>query len=96
MIKNGEEITKTISYRLQFIDSATFIASSLSNLLNNVSERSHKIKCKYGHENEKCETCRIKYKYCDCFLEFTKFQDDSIEYKYSCCNKIINKSLMKS
>ena len=28
--KNGKEITKTISYRLKFIDSAIFMASSLS------------------------------------------------------------------
>ena len=36
--RNGEKFTKTISYRLQFIDSARFMASSLSNLFNNLSE----------------------------------------------------------
>ena len=36
--KNGEEITKNVSYILQFIDSARFMASSLSNLVNNLSE----------------------------------------------------------
>ena len=30
----------------------------------------HKVKCKYGHGGTKCETCRIKYKDCDCFLEY--------------------------
>ena len=35
--KNGEEITKNISYILQFIDSARFMASSLSNLVNDLS-----------------------------------------------------------
>ena len=54
------------SYILQFIDSAKFIASSLSNLVNNLSEGIHKIKSKYGHNDKKCETCRIKYKYCNC------------------------------
>ena len=34
-----------------------------------------------------CETCRSKYKYCDCFLEYTNFKDDLIEYKCLCCNK---------
>ena len=29
----------------------------------------------------------IKYKYCDCFLEYMNFKDDSIEYKCLCCNK---------
>ena len=37
--KNGEEITKNISYILQIIDSAKFMASSLSNLVNNISEK---------------------------------------------------------
>ena len=31
--KNGEEITKSICYILQFIDSSRFMASSLSNLV---------------------------------------------------------------
>ena len=45
------------------------MASSLSNLVNDFSEGIHKIKYKYGHYDKKCETCGIKYKYCDCFLE---------------------------
>ena len=36
------------------------MASYLSNLPDNLAERIHKIKCKYGHNNEKCETSRIK------------------------------------
>ena len=36
--KNREEITKNIFYILQFIDSARFMVSSLSNLVNNLSE----------------------------------------------------------
>ena len=31
---------------LQFIDSTRFMASSLSNLINNLSEGLHRIKCK--------------------------------------------------
>ena len=57
--KNGEEITKTISYKLQFIDGARFMASSLWKLVDNLAEWIHKIKCnmiKYGHDNQKCET----------------------------------------
>ena len=85
--KNGEEITKNLSYILQFIDSTRFMASSLSNLVNNLSEGTHRIKCKYGHDDKKCETCGIKYKYCYCFLLYTNFEDDLIEYKCLCCNK---------
>ena len=85
--ENGEKITKNTSYILQFIDSARFMASSLSNLANNLSGRIHKIKYKYGHNDKKYETCRIKYKYCHCFLEYTNFKDDLIKYKCLCCNK---------
>ena len=43
--KNGKEITKKISYILQFVDSARFLPISLSNLVNNLSEGLHRIKC---------------------------------------------------
>ena len=56
------------------------MASSLSNLVNNLSEGIHKIKCKYRHNNKKCETCAITYEVCDCFLEYTN-------YKCLRCNK---------
>ena len=36
--KNGKEITKTISYKLQFIDSTRFMTSALSNLVDNLAE----------------------------------------------------------
>ena len=45
------------------------MAGSLSNLIKNLSEEIYKTKCKYGHSYNKSETCRIKYKYCNCFLE---------------------------
>ena len=32
-----------------------FMASSLSNLVNNLSEEIHRIKCKYGHDDKKCQ-----------------------------------------
>ena len=44
------------------------MTSSLSNLVNNLSEGIHRIKCKFGHNDKKYETFEIKYKYCDCFL----------------------------
>ena len=51
------------------------MVSSLSNLVNNLSE---------GIYSEKSETCG---KYCDCFLEYTNFKDDLMECKCVCCNK---------
>ena len=59
----------TISYRLKFIDSAIFMTNSLWHLVNNLPERFHKIKCKYGHDNEKCEAREIKHKDCECCLK---------------------------
>ena len=36
---------------------------------------------------KKCGNCRIKYKYCDCFLGYINLNDDDlIEYKRLCCN----------
>ena len=83
--KNGEEITKNISYILQFIDSTRFMGSSLSNLVNNLSEGIHRIKCKFEHNDKKCEICGIKYKYFDCFLEYTNFIDNLMESKCLRC-----------
>ena len=62
-----------------------FIA--LSNLVNSLSEGTYRIKCKFGHDDKKCEIYGIKYKYCDCFLEYANFKDDLMEYKYLCYNK---------
>ena len=54
-----------------FIDSARFMASSLSNLVYNVAEGVHKIQCKD----------------CDCFLEYESMKDNLIKYKCLSCNK---------
>ena len=85
--KNLEQITKNISYILQFTDSTRFMASSLSNQLNDLSKGIRRIKCKFGHDDKKCETCGIKYKHRDCCLKYSNFKDDLIEYKCLCCNK---------
>ena len=73
--KNGEEITKNISHILQLIDSARFTVSSLLNLINNLPEGNHKIKCKQ------------RPKYCDLFSKYIKFTDDLVKYKCLCCQK---------
>ena len=59
----------------------------LSNPVKNLSEGIHSIKYKYAHDDKKRETCRIKYKYCDCFFEHINFKDDLIEYKCLCRNE---------
>ena len=85
--KRGYKIIKNISYILQFIDTARFMASTLSSLVNNLSEELHRIKSKLEHDDKKFQTCGIKCKYCDCFLEYKSFKDDLIEYKCLSCNK---------
>ena len=45
--KNGDVITKNISQILQYFETAKFTASTLSNLVNNLSEGTHRIKSKY-------------------------------------------------
>ena len=69
--KDGNEGVVNISYKTKSIDSAKFVASSLSNLADNFAEGIHKIKGK-------------EY---DCFLEYENVTDDLIEYKYLSCNK---------
>ena len=44
---------KFMPYILQFIDSTRFVASSLSNLVANLSEGIRGTKCEYSHDNEK-------------------------------------------
>ena len=63
------------------------MVSSLSNLVNNLSQGICRIKCKFRKDDKKFETCGIKYNYCNCFLEYTNFKDDLLEYKCLCCNK---------
>ena len=56
----------TISYKIKFIDNARFIASSLSNLVDNLTEGINKTKCKD----------------CDCFFEYESVKDDLIKYVF--------------
>ena len=63
--------SQTISYTIKFIDSARFVANSLSSLVDNLAERIH----------------RIKFKNCDCFLEYEGVKENLIKYKWLSCNK---------
>ena len=83
--KNGEEITKNISYILQFIDSARFMARPLSNLVDNLSEEIHRIKCKYGHDDKNVKIMEL--------LGYTNFKDGLIIYV---ATKTINKKFAKN
>ena len=57
--KNGKEITKNISYILQFIDSTRFMTSSLSNFVNNLSEGIHRTNCKFRYDDKTVELVEL-------------------------------------
>ena len=44
--KDGNEGVVTISYKIKFIESARFMESSSSNIVDNLAEGIHKTKCK--------------------------------------------------
>ena len=77
--KDGNDSVATISYKIKFINSTRFMASSLSNLVDNLTKGIHKIMCKD----------------CDCFLEYESAKDNLIKYKCLLAIKIIQTSLMK-
>ena len=63
--KDGNESVETISYKIKFINSVRFIATLLSNLVDNLAEGIHKVKCKD----------------CDCFLEYESVRENLIRCK---------------
>ena len=60
--KDGNKSVANISYKIKLIDSAGFMAGSLSNLVDNLAEGIHRIKCK----------C------CDCFLEYESVNNNML------------------
>ena len=69
--KDGNEYIVKLSYKIKRIDDPKFMASFLSNTVDHIAERIHKIKCKD----------------CDCFLEFKSVNNNLINYKCLSCNK---------
>ena len=59
MIKIDKDGNKSV-IKMKFIDSLRFMATSLSNLVHNLTEGIHKMKCKD----------------CDCFHEYESFKDN--------------------
>ena len=68
---DGNESVETIQYKNKFIDSMRSMATSLSKLVDNLTEGIHKIKCKD----------------CGCFLEYENVKDNLIKYKCLSWNK---------
>ena len=68
-------VMKVLSPYLTKSDSGRFMASSLSNLVDNLTEGSH----------------NVKSKGCDCFLEYKSVKDNLIKYECLSCNKDYSK-----
>ena len=69
------------------------MASSLSNLVNNLVEGIHKINVNRDMIIKNKKTGGIKFKNCECCLKYTSFKDDSVEYKCLYCHKIYQKKV---
>ena len=55
-------MAKPINYRWQIFDSPRFIVSSLSNLVDNLAKGTHKVKCKYGHDDKNVKPVELNTK----------------------------------
>ena len=66
--ENGGEATKNISYILKFIDSPRFVASSLSNLVNNLFETIIKLNVNMDTMRESMEHVKLQSKHTFVFL----------------------------
>ena len=66
--KNGKESTKNISYPLQFSDSTRFMARSSSDLVNDLSEGIHIIKCKFGSNIKNVQNVKLNVTIVTVFL----------------------------
>ena len=64
---------------MKFVDSFRFMSSSLSSLVDNLSEGFHNYKC------TKCKSC----------LDYTSSKDNQLIFKCTICSKNHNKILIK-
>ena len=68
-MKKKKKKKTNISYKLNFIGSTRIIASSLSTLVDNLSEGIHKIKCKYRHDNKNGKDADLNTKIASAILK---------------------------
>ena len=63
-IRNIDETVETISCKMKFIDSMRFTVNSISNIVDNLTEEIHEIKCKncgcFPEYKQGCNECYSK------------------------------------
>ena len=69
--KDGNKTVEIISYKIKFIDSMRFMATSLTKLVDNLSDGIHKIKCKD----------------CGCSLKYESVKSNLTKHQCLSCNK---------
>ena len=79
-IKEELQNSKSITYKIKLIDSFRFVSSSLSNLVDNLSE---------GLHNDNCTDCKS----CP---DYMSFKDKQLIFRCFECKKNIKKTLIKN
>ena len=80
IIKRIENKDKEITYKIKFIDSFRFMATSLSKLVDNLTEDIH---------GDKCVDCKSD-------LSYMKVIDEALIFKTFNCKKTMKKKLTKN
>ena len=59
---------------LQFIDSARFMASSLTDLVNKLSEVIHRTKCNCGYDDKNVKLAKLNINIVTVLFQYTNFK----------------------
>ena len=78
--KDGNNKATKISYKIKFIDSFRFMSSSLSNLVDNLSE---------GLHNDRCIDCK------SC-LDYMSIKDNQLTFGILSVKRFVRKTLIKN
>ena len=78
-INDANDKITNISYKIKFIDSFTFMSSSLSNFAGNLSE---------GLHSDKCTDCKS-------YLDYMKIKDEQLIFRCFECKKNYKKEFNK-
>ena len=77
--KDGKQSVETMSYKIKCIDSMRFMGTSLTKLVDNLSEGIQKIKCTD----------------CNCSLKYENVKNNLMKYKCLSCDKKFSEKRLK-